>query len=68
MKTSDYIWLGILMIFGLWWLLFPQSVLTFYASIFKDHAKFPKPLVIRLGGLLWVTLIAVSFWTTFHKK
>ncbi len=56
------------MIFGLWWLLFPQSVLTFYASIFKDHAKFPKPLVIRLGGLLWVTLIAVSFWTTFHKK
>ncbi len=43
--------------FGLWWLLFPRSVLRFYGAFQRGQRALPKPAGIRLAGGLWVALV-----------
>ena len=43
--------------FGLWWLLFPRSVLRFYGAFHRGRVALPKPTGIRLAGGLWVALV-----------
>lgn len=43
--------------FGLWWLLFPRSVLHFYGVFHRGRVASPKPAGIRLAGGLWVALV-----------
>jgi succinate-acetate transporter protein len=44
--------------FGLWWLLFPRSVLRFYGAFHRGQIELPKPLGVRLAGGLWLILLS----------
>ena len=58
MAVSDFIVLGVSVVCGLWWLLFPNSVLRFYRAIYGSRFDV-RPFFIRLAGCVW---IAVSLW------
>jgi hypothetical protein len=53
-----YIVLGLSMICGLWWLVFPNSILRFYRRIYGSRFN-PRPFFIRLAGGVW---FAASLW------
>jgi len=45
--------------FGIWWTLFPSSVIRFYYWFHKGKAKMPKPIAIRVIGLVWTVFFIV---------
>jgi hypothetical protein len=57
MKPSDYIGFGCCFTFGLWWLLFPRSVIGFYTWFHSGRAKMPGTLGVRLSGAVWVAVV-----------
>jgi hypothetical protein len=66
--TSDAIGFLLFSSWGLWWLVAPESVIRFYAWFHQfqvsHHRKLrpfaaPKPIGIRIAGLLWLALIVV---------
>ena len=57
MKTEDYFGLTAFVGFGLWWLLFPNAVIRFYEWFHGRKMSTPKPLAVRIVGVLWITLV-----------
>ena len=56
---SEIIGIASFSVFGLWWVVAPQSVISFYTWFQgKPLAPAPKPLGIRIAGLLWIALVA----------
>ena len=56
--------LGLVLVagFGLWWVVFPESVIRFYTWFHSGKVQMPKPSGVRIAGALWlllVTLVAV---------
>jgi hypothetical protein len=49
--------------FGGWWLIFPDSVLRFYAWFHRGKVKLPQPLIIRIIGAASIVLIGVIYAT-----
>jgi hypothetical protein len=52
-------------LFGLWWILFPGSVLTFYEWIYArdlSGTKIPGPQVIRALGAAWLLAVLFFAW------
>jgi hypothetical protein len=67
MLMSDVIGIGGALSFGLWWVVFPQSVIRFYTWFHHGHISIPKATGIRVAGLLWIGLIVVVSVYAFHK-
>ena len=66
MKPSDYIGFAAAFGFGLWWLGFPGSVISFYAWFHRGRVVMPKTSGVRVTGAIWVVLVAVVmavFWS-----
>jgi len=60
MNLSDYIALILFAGFGLWWLLFPNSVIRFYTWFHRGRISIPRNLmIIRVAGGLWIALVLV---------
>ncbi len=57
MVRGDYIGLGLSLGFGLWWLQFPSSVISFYRWFHGDPISLPNATVIRVLGALWSALV-----------
>jgi hypothetical protein len=63
MSTSDLAGFVLYLSFGLWWLLFPNSVIRLCAWLLRGKAPSLKPLVVRLIGLAWIVLFCVVIFS-----
>jgi hypothetical protein len=61
MNLSDYVGLSLFVGFGLWWLVFPSSVITFYSWFHNARVKMPGARAIRLAGAFWIALVIIVF-------
>ena len=68
MNSSDYLGLVILSIFGIWWIMFPQSVIRLYTRIHCGQIKLPSTSGIRAAGALWVVVVIVVFLVVFRRR
>ena len=57
MTSNDTFGLALFCGFGLWWIIAPKSVGTFYTWFTRGKAKMPRPIVIRLIGAAWFILV-----------
>jgi hypothetical protein len=64
MRASDVVGFCAVVSFGLWWILFPISVLRFYTWFHRGKARLPGPRGVRLAGVFWVVVVAVVFWAS----
>ena len=58
---SDALALALFVSFGLWWVVAPLSVIRFYNWFHGGLRRQPKPIAVRLIGLLWVALVIGVF-------
>jgi len=59
LKLSDYLWFALILGFGLWWAVFPQSVVNFYTRLHRGRVKMPGIFVVRLVGVFWMLLMFI---------
>ena len=52
--------------FGLWWALFPNSVIRFYKWFHNGKVKMASPKAIRIIGIIWTVFFIVL--SNFSKK
>jgi hypothetical protein len=60
MGASDRISIGILVGLGLWWALFPSSVVWFYFWLSRQQDRYhkkPRTGIIRIAGALWIAIV-----------
>jgi hypothetical protein len=57
MKAQDYLGLTLFVGFGLWWVLFPNSVIRFYQWLHRGKVSVRKPLMIRVLGVVWLVMV-----------
>jgi hypothetical protein len=59
MSVSDYVGVAVFGGFGLWWLLFPKSVISFYTWFHRGRVSLPlsRQLTVRIVGGLWTALV-----------
>jgi succinate-acetate transporter protein len=68
MKLSDHFAIAALVSFGLWWLIFPGSVIKFYRWFHRGRVATGRPAGIRLAGLAWIVLVIfVCIWS-YHSR
>jgi hypothetical protein len=67
MKLSDYVGCSLAVGFGLWWVIFPSSVIGFYTWLHKDRIKTPGAFGVRLTGALWILLVTIVMVVTFRS-
>ena len=65
MKISDYIGSGVCIGLGVWWILFPASVIKFYMWFHRGRVKMAPESGIRLIGVGWVALIVIIEYMKF---
>ena len=68
MKPGDYLGFGVAFGFGLWWLVFPKSVVRFYTRFHRGEVKIPNTTGVRLVGALWIILMFIVMLTSFGKR
>jgi hypothetical protein len=59
LQTSGYIGFAVALIFGLWWLASPRSVIAFYTRFHRGAVRMPAAGGIRIAGALWVALVVI---------
>jgi hypothetical protein len=59
MSLGDY-GFGAALAFGVWWIVFPRSVIRFYTWFHRGRVAMPRPIGVRLAGFLWVALIVLA--------
>jgi succinate-acetate transporter protein len=57
MKPEDYIGLTVFVGFGLWWVLFPNSVIRFYGWFHRGKVSMPRQSAVRMLGALWIAFV-----------
>jgi len=67
MSTSDILGFSLFASFGLWWALFPQSVIRLYTWFHRGKVKMPRLAAIRMMGTAWIVLVSVITLTA-HKR
>ena len=67
MKISDLIGLAVCGGFGLWWIAFPKSVISFYTAFHGAKVKMPKSSGVRIAGAAWLLLMA-AVWIFGRKN
>ena len=65
-QIQDIVGLVLAISFGLWWILFPQSVIDFYARF--HPARVAKPLGVRMLGALWVAFVIFATWFNLTSR
>lgn len=67
MTSNDMFGLALFCGFGLWWIVSPKTVATFYTWISRGKAKMPRPVAIRLIGVVWFILVVAVFILCMKK-
>ena len=57
MKPSDHLGFALTLGFGLWWIVFPRSVVSFYTWFHRGRVRMPGTFLVRLLGALWILLV-----------
>lgn len=57
MVRGDYLGLAVCLGFGLWWVLFPDSVISFYTRLMLRPVALPRASIIRVIGGLWIAFV-----------
>ena len=67
MATSDILG-GVLFVgFGLWWVIFPRSVINFYRWFHRGGLGSAQPIGIRIVGVAWIALVLIVMALRFCK-
>ena len=64
MQVSDAIGSTAVLAFGLWWLIFPASVIRFYSHFGRWGATMPGPTGVRIAGAAWLVFASFILWMT----
>ena len=64
--ASDMFGLLLALSFGVWWILFPSSVINFYTWFHRGKVALPRPIGVRLVGGLWVVVVVVVAWVNLR--
>ena len=67
MNWTDYFGFGLAVGFGVWWAVFPVSVIRFYTWFHKGRVRMPGEFGIRLTGTFWVLLVVAIMLFTLLK-
>jgi succinate-acetate transporter protein len=59
LSFEDVLALSAFAAFGLWWIVFPRSVMTFYSALHRGRVNVGTASGIRVAGLLWIIFLAV---------
>jgi hypothetical protein len=59
MSTEDILAFALFVSLGLWFVLFPQTVIRFYTRFHKGRVQIPRPTIIRVIGACWVLFISL---------
>jgi succinate-acetate transporter protein len=65
-QLPDVVGLIAFLSFGLWWVFFPGSVISFYKWFHRGKGTLPSLLGVRLAGALWILLVVAVAW--FNSK
>ena len=57
MNTSDCIGFGAALSWGLWWLIFPGSVIKFYRWFHRGKTRLSREIGVRVLGAIWLVLV-----------
>jgi hypothetical protein len=68
METSDYFGFGVALAFGIWFLMFPRSVISFYIWFHRGSVKLPGTFGVRLSGILWIALVTTVLITFLMRR
>jgi hypothetical protein len=63
MNLSDAAGFVLYVSFGIWWLLFPNSVIHLCTWLLRGKVPSLKPLAVRLIGLAWIVLFCVVIFS-----
>jgi len=58
MMLSDWIGFALFVALGLWWVVFPRSVIRFYTWFNRREIK-ASPIAVRIIGLAWVGWVTI---------
>ena len=61
MTSNDTLGVALFCGFGLWWIVAPRSVTTFYTWFARGKAKIPRLIAIGLIGAAWFILVVAVF-------
>jgi hypothetical protein len=67
MKPSDYLGFALSVGFGLWWAVFPRSVVSFYTWFHRGRVKMPGIFLVRLVGVLWILMVFIVTVISFRR-
>jgi hypothetical protein len=67
MKASDAVGSVLVLSFGIWWVLFPASVLRFYTWFHRGEVTLPAPSGVRLAGAVCLTLVGAVLLLAFAR-
>lgn len=62
LAVSDTWGFGLVMSFGMWWVVLPSSVIRFYTWFHRGKVSMPRPGAVRCIGGLWILLVLVVYW------
>jgi hypothetical protein len=66
LRPNEYVPFGVMLAFGVWFIVFPRSVIWFY-TVCGGYRRMPSGFVVRAIGALWVgSLLVITFF--FAKK
>ena len=70
MAISDYFGFSFVFGWGLWWIIFPNSVVALDTWLKKrSNRKVYSPAQVRMGGVIWMVLmtgVLISFLLGWH--
>jgi hypothetical protein len=59
--------LALAIMFGVWWMAFPASVISFYSWFHRGKIEVPTQIGVRVCGALWVLLVAVAAFMNLRQ-
>ena len=59
LPIGSYILAALALVFSMWWVVFPESVIPFYSWLGRKPIRPVEPVVIRLLGILMAIVIIV---------
>jgi succinate-acetate transporter protein len=68
MTTGDFLGLALFGGFGLWWLVFPESVIRFYTWFHGRRSRLPRPVAIRVMGAAWFVFVTAVVLLSARKR
>jgi len=67
MRTSDVIGFVVCGLFGIWWVVFPKTVIRFYEWFSRGRARMGRPAQVRVAGLVWLALMLFVLWQSHDR-